>query len=71
MRTTELGVRSPYPSHGQMIGWEAAKNIGLDIHYVPPTETIWRKYWSLYCHQRLAIESDQRLFESNYVSLIL
>ena len=61
-----------YPSHGQMIGWEAARNIGLTIDYLPLSDPIWRKYWALYCHLRLAIESDQRVFaESNYVSLIM
>lgn len=58
-----------YPSHGQMIGWEAARNIGLNVEYLVPTDALWRKYWALYCHLRLAIESDQRIFESNYVSL--
>jgi hypothetical protein len=60
-----------YPSHGQMIGWEAARNIGLTIDYLPPSDPIWRKYWALYCHLRLAIETDQRIFESNYVSLTM
>jgi ATP-dependent protease ClpP protease subunit len=59
---------STYPSHGQMIGWEAARNIGLTIEYMPLTDPAWRKYWALYCHLRLAIESDQRIFESNFVS---
>lgn len=60
-----------YPSHGQMIGWEAADKIELNIHHMLPTDPIWRKYWALYCHLRLAIEPNQRLFESNYVSLVL
>jgi ATP-dependent protease ClpP protease subunit len=62
---------SAYPSHGQMIGWEAARNIGLTVEYLPLTDPVWRKYWALYCHLRLAIEGDQRIFESNYVSLIM
>lgn len=61
---------SAYPSHGQMIGWEAAQNMGLDVTYMAPTDALWRKYWTLYCHLRLAIEGgDQRIFESNYVSM--
>ncbi|WP_208646470.1 hypothetical protein [Mesorhizobium waimense] len=54
-----------------MIGWEAATEIGLTIEYMPATDVVWRKYWALYCHLRLAIESEQRIFESNYVSLLL
>lgn len=66
---SELMDINTYPSHGQMIGWEAARNMGLNIEYLPPSDPLWRKYWTLYCHLRLAIESDQRIFESNYVSL--
>ena len=68
---SELMDINRYPSHGQMIGWEAARNIGLIIDYLPPHDSIWRKYWALYCHFRLAIEADQRIFESNYVSLTM
>lgn len=60
-----------YPSHGQMISWEAARNIGLDVTYLALSDPLWRKYWALYCHLRLAIESEQRIFESSYVSLLM
>jgi hypothetical protein len=60
-----------YQSHGQMIGWEIANEMGLTVTYMPSTDPVWRKYWALYCHLRLAIESEQRIFESNYVSLLL
>jgi hypothetical protein len=60
-----------YPSHGQMIGWEAAQNMGLDVTYITLQDPLWRKYWALYCHLRLAIESEQRIFESSYVSLVI
>jgi hypothetical protein len=67
----ELMDIAKYPSHGQMIGWEAARNMGLNVAYRPPTDRVWRKYWELYCHLRLAIESEHRVFESYYVSLIM
>lgn len=57
--TTELMDVAKYESHVQMIGWK------------PATDVVWCKYWALYCHLRLAIESEQRIFESNYVSLLL
>lgn len=60
-----------YPSHGQMIGWETAQQIGLNIDYRPLSDDLWQKYWALYCHLRLAIEGDQKIFESNYVSMVL
>jgi len=68
----ELMDINRYPSHGQMIGWEAARTMGLPIDYRSPDDSVWRKYWALYCHLRLALESpEQRIFESNYVSLIM
>jgi len=68
---SELMDITRYPSHGQMIGWEAGRDMGLEIDYRPMYDPTWRKYWALYCHMRLAIESDQRIFESNYSSLVL
>ena len=60
-----------YQSHAQMIGWEAATEIGLTIEYMSPTDPVWRKYWAPHCHLRLSNESEQRIFESNYTSLLL
>lgn len=68
---SELMDINKYQSHGQMIGWETANEMGLTITYMQSTNPVWRKYWALYCHLRLAIESEQRIFESNYVSLLL
>ncbi len=68
---SELMDINKYQSHGQMIGWETADEMGLTIEYMPSTHPVWRKYWALYCHLRLAIESEQRIFESSYVSLLL
>jgi Serine dehydrogenase proteinase len=65
----ELMDVSRYPSHGQMIDWEQAQTMGLPVEYLPPTDPVWRKYWTLYCHLRLSLESEQRIFESNYASL--
>jgi ATP-dependent protease ClpP protease subunit len=58
-----------WPSHGQMINWEDAKALGLDVNYLPPSDNTWQKYWLLHCHQRLSIDDNQKLFESAYVSL--
>lgn len=68
---SELMDINKYQSHGQMIGWETANEMGLTISYMQSNDPVWRKYWALYCHLRLAIESEQRIFESSYVSLLL
>jgi ATP-dependent protease ClpP protease subunit len=69
---SELMDTRQFPSHGQMIGWEAAQRIGLTIDYMERTDAVWRRYWELYCHLRLAVSSsdDQKIFESSYVSLV-
>lgn len=67
----ELMNIDQFPSHSQMIGCERAQQIGLNISYMSMGDPLWRKYWSLYCHLRMAIaeQPGQRLFESSYVSL--
>jgi hypothetical protein len=60
-----------FPSHNQMIGYETAREIGLNIAYLPSEDPVWRKYWELYCHLRLAVNGKQKLFESAHASLLL
>lgn len=69
---SELMNVDALPSHGQMIGWEKASAMGLEIEYMDASDPLWRQYWLLYCHLRLALsENNQRIFESSYVSLIM
>lgn len=56
-------------SHGQMIGQQEAKDIGLAVEYLDPEDELWKDYWQLYCYQRLEIKEKQKLFESNFASL--
>lgn len=58
-------------SHGQMIGWQDAQDLGLLVDYLPPEHEEWRQYWLLYCLQRLAVRDRQKLFESDYASLLI
>lgn len=60
-----------WPSHGQMIKWQDAKELGLEVDYLPPRSKRWQSYWQLYCLLRLAVKDRQNIFESNYASLIL
>jgi len=70
---SELMNINEYPSHGQPLLWETVKNrIGLDnVEYLPQTDEQWRRYWELYCHLRLAIKDDQKIFESSIASLLI
>jgi ATP-dependent protease ClpP protease subunit len=58
-------------SHNQMISAADAFEIGLTVEIMPVDNEVWRKYWELHCHQRLAIGEKQKIFESAYVSLII
>ena len=60
-----------WPSHGQMIKWQDAKELGLDIYYLEPRSSEWQAYWYLYCLLRLAVKDRQNIFESAYASLVL
>lgn len=57
-------------THGQMIGWQDAKSIGLSVTYLDPSSEEWQGCWQLYCLQRLAIKDKEKLFESEYASLV-
>jgi hypothetical protein len=54
-------------SHGQPIRHDDAKELKLNIDYVPGSTERWKRYWNLYCHQRVAILDDQKIFESVFV----
>ena len=74
IRTTvvdELLDTSPWLTHGRTISWKEARQIGLQVDYLPYLGDEWQGYWKLYCAQCLAARSQQKLFESEYVSLIV
>lgn len=62
-----------WQSHGQMISWKDAKHesIGLNVDYLLPKSDEWQQYWQLYCLQRLAVGERQKLYESDYASLLI
>jgi len=62
-----------WQDHAQMISWKDAKHedIGLNVEYLPPKSREWQQYWQLYCMQRLAVGNRQKLYESDYASLII
>ena len=70
---TELLDTARWLSHGQMISWEDARDpqIGLVVEYCAYHSEVWQDYWQLYCLQRLAVRDRQKLYESDYVSLVM
>jgi hypothetical protein len=68
---SDLMDNTRWLSHGQVIGYQAAQELGLEVQYMEPNCEEWRSYWQLYCHQRLTVKDNQKLFESDYASLAM
>ena len=68
---SELLDTARWRTHSQVISWRDAtdKRIGLRVNYVEPHDPLWQQYWQLYCLQRLLLNDNEKLFESDYVSL--
>jgi Serine dehydrogenase proteinase len=68
----ELLNTTRWQSHGQLISWQDAKSekLDLNVEYLEPTSERWQQYWQLYCLQRLAVKEQERLFESEIVSIV-
>ncbi len=73
MTSSELLDTKRWLSHGQMISWEDAQDpqIGLKVEYLPYHSPTWQDYWRVFSLQRLAMGDLQKLYESDYVSLII
>lgn len=69
----ELLDTKRWQSHAQMISYEDARDprIGLTVEYLDPKSDDWQEYWLLYCLHRLAVKDRQKLYESDYASLII
>ena len=70
---SELLDTSRWQSHGQMISWEDARDpqLGLTVQYFSYQSETWQGYWKLYCLQRLAVGRRQKLYESDFASLVI
>lgn len=54
-----------FPSHGQMIDWRTAKDIGIrQVHPVARNDPLWQQYWRLYRLLLPVCGTDGRIFES-------
>lgn len=73
LTASELLDTTRWLSHGQVISWEDARDqpIGLRVEYREYRSEEWQRYWRLYCLQRLAVGDRQKLYESDYASLIV
>ena len=54
-----------FPSHGQMIDWRTAKDIGIPhVHHMARNNPLWQQYWRLYRYLLPVCGGDGRVLES-------
>lgn len=67
----QLCTRNVYPSHGSVINGREAKELGLSVEVLLPSDKLWQKLWLL--HTMYAFDADQtgvgKFFEGNYESV--
>ncbi len=67
----QLSSAEAYLSHGAVIDADAAKDLGLNVEYLGPSDDLWRAYWRLYCEMRIALQKPTwRLIEGRKASMI-
>ena len=58
-----------FPSHGQMIDWRTAEDIGIEnVRYMPRTNRLWGMYWELYLALRGVVGERKKVFESRHLT---
>lgn len=46
---SKISSASGYMSHGAVIDFDEAKNLGLNVKYLDPSDNLWKQLWLLYC----------------------
>ena len=60
-----------FPSHGQMIDWCAARDIGIPyVHPLDRQSPLWRRYWHLYRQLSAVCGTGRRVFESRDLTIV-
>ena len=60
-----------FPSHGQMIDWRTAQQIGIShVHPLGRQSPLWRQYCHLYRQLRHVCGAGRRLFESRDLTIL-
>ena len=60
-----------FPSHGQMIDWRTATDIGIpQVDQLDRQSELWQRYWRLYRHLLLVCGARGRVFESRHLTIL-
>jgi len=46
---SKISSSGGYLSHGAVIDYNEAINLGLNVDYLLPDDELWRRIWILYC----------------------
>jgi hypothetical protein len=62
-----------YPNHGQVINYQDAKKIGLNVVYRPDTDRYWQAMWQLYINYIIMMREKEsvKIYESTYSSIMI
>jgi hypothetical protein len=62
-----------YSSHGMVIDWQEAKNLGLNVTYLDTDDAIWQKLWRLYLAYEVGASAQgySKIFEGRKISLTI
>ena len=60
-----------FPSHGQMIDWRTALQIGIPhVHRLDRQSPLWQQYWHLYRQLLAVCGAGRRVFESRDLTIL-
>ena len=60
-----------FPSHGQMIDWRTAQDIGIPhVHRLDRQSPLWQQYWHLYRQLSAVCGAGRRVFESRDLTIL-
>jgi ClpP class serine protease len=65
-----LSTKSQFPDHATVINAKDALALGLNVDYLPPENSLWKKFWFLYCMYDYdsSLKGLAKIFEGKRVS---
>lgn len=66
----QISTRNVYYSHGSVIDYREAQNLGLKVLYLEPKDELWQRIWLLRCMYEYDCRQNnlEKIFESKKIS---